>query len=198
MWEKIKKITPDTWARTLCLLVALINQCLAIFGKQALPFAENDIYQIVSILATVVTGAVAWWKNNSFTTVAQTADAVMKQMKAGQLDTDSLQPILNSAPVAEAVQTAEKAAEEKAKVSSEPAAEGAETAANSGTVQEAVPFSDTNNPVVDASSAASVAAAPIADNAGLESGKILPDAADVAGQSGGTPAGSESDTTGPV
>ena len=104
MWEKIKKITPDTWARTICLLIALVNQCLAIFGKQALPFAENDIYQVVSILATIVTGAVAWWKNNSFTTVAQTADAVMKQMKAGQLDTGSLQPILNGVQAKQPIQ----------------------------------------------------------------------------------------------
>ncbi len=81
MWEKIKTVTPDTWARTICLLVALVNQCLAILGKEALPFAENDIYQVVSLLATIITGAIAWWKNNSFTEAAKNADALLKESK---------------------------------------------------------------------------------------------------------------------
>ena len=127
MWEKIKKITPDTWARTICLLIALVNQCLAIFGKQALPFAENDIYQLVSVLATVVTGAAAWWKNNSFTTVAQTADAVMKQLKAGQLDTGSLQPILNGAQTEQPIQESAKPDAAGTQTIDMPAAERAET-----------------------------------------------------------------------
>lgn len=81
MWEKIKTVTPDTWARTICLLVALVNQCLAILGKESLPFAENDIYQVVSLLATIITGAIAWWKNNSFTEAAKNADALLKESK---------------------------------------------------------------------------------------------------------------------
>lgn len=81
MWEKIKSVSPDTWARTVCLFIALINQCLAIFGKEALPFAENSIYQAVSLIATIVTGAVAWWKNNSFTHAARMADDMMKDAK---------------------------------------------------------------------------------------------------------------------
>ena len=81
MWEKIKTVTPDTWARTICLLVALVNQCLAILGKESLPFAENDIYQVVSLLATIITGSIAWWKNNSFTEAAKNADAILKESK---------------------------------------------------------------------------------------------------------------------
>ena len=84
MWEKIKSVSPDTWARTVCLFMALLNQCLAIFGKEALPFAENDIYQAVSLIATLVTGAVAWWKNNSFTQAARMGDKIMKGMKANE------------------------------------------------------------------------------------------------------------------
>ena len=89
MWEKIKNVTPDTWARTICLLIALVNQCLAIFGKQALPFAENDIYQVVSLLATIITGAIAWWKNNSFTQAAQTADQIMSGLKTDEKAADN-------------------------------------------------------------------------------------------------------------
>lgn len=83
VWEKMKNVTPDTWARSICLLVALINQVLAILGKDLLPFAENDIYQLVSIVATIVAGLAAWWKNNSFTTPAIQADKYMKALKSG-------------------------------------------------------------------------------------------------------------------
>lgn len=78
-WDKLKSVKPDTWARTICLLLALVNQCLAIFGKGALPFTDDQVYQIVSLIATIVTGAIAWWKNNSFTQNAIAADKMRKE-----------------------------------------------------------------------------------------------------------------------
>lgn len=39
-----ERINPDTIARTIVLILALINQTLAIFGKERLPFVESDIY----------------------------------------------------------------------------------------------------------------------------------------------------------
>lgn len=80
-WLKLKSVKPATWARTACLVLALVNQVLAIFGKNALPFAENDVYQIVSMIATIVTGVIAWWKNNSFTEPAQLADDYLAKLR---------------------------------------------------------------------------------------------------------------------
>ena len=74
----MKKISADTIARTIVLALALINQILAIAGREVLPFAEDDIYQLVSLIATVVTSAVAWWKNNSFTAKAIEADEYLE------------------------------------------------------------------------------------------------------------------------
>ena len=74
----MKKISADTIARTIVLALALINQILAITGREVLPFAEDDIYQLVSLIATVVTSAVAWWKNNSFTSKAIEADEYLE------------------------------------------------------------------------------------------------------------------------
>ena len=42
-------IRADTIARTIILLLALVNQLLAIFGHSAIAFADNDIYQSVSV-----------------------------------------------------------------------------------------------------------------------------------------------------
>lgn len=78
----MKSIKADTIARTIVLALALINQVLAIVGKQALPFAEDEVYQICSLIATIVTSGIAWWKNNSFTQAAIAGDELMKQKKS--------------------------------------------------------------------------------------------------------------------
>ena len=67
-------ITAGTIARTIVLLLALANQVLAMCGKQVLNIADDDIYQVVSIVFTISASAVAWWKNNSFTQEAIKAD----------------------------------------------------------------------------------------------------------------------------
>lgn len=80
----MKKVTADTIARTIVLGLALVNQVLAIAGKEVLPFANDDIYQLVSLIATIGTSAAAWWKNNSFTAAAIAADQYKEQIKGGE------------------------------------------------------------------------------------------------------------------
>ena len=60
---KEKKITPDTIARTIILVIAIANTVLTMLGKNPLPFADDDIYTAVSIIATLAASAWAWWKN---------------------------------------------------------------------------------------------------------------------------------------
>lgn len=74
-------VKTDTVARTIVLALALINQILAVTGKGTLDIAENDIYQIVSLVATIVSSVWAWWKNNSFTQHAIEADDYLKKLK---------------------------------------------------------------------------------------------------------------------
>lgn len=77
------KIQPDTIARTIVLALALLNQLLAIFGKGTIQIAENDIYQVVSIVWTIASAIVAWWYNNSFTKHAIRADDYLASLKNG-------------------------------------------------------------------------------------------------------------------
>ncbi len=72
------KISAGTAARTICLALALINQLLTVFGKKVIPFADDDIYTVVSAVFTIGASAAAWWKNNSFTEAARTADELLK------------------------------------------------------------------------------------------------------------------------
>ena len=76
------KITAGTIARTIVLLLALVNQCLSMAGIQVIPIADEDINTLVTTLWTVCAALVAWWKNNSFTKAARDGDAVMRQEKA--------------------------------------------------------------------------------------------------------------------
>lgn len=77
----MKNVKSDTIARTFVLALALINQVLAIVGKDALPFTEDSIYQICTLIATLITSGIAWWKNNSFTQAAIEADELKEKLK---------------------------------------------------------------------------------------------------------------------
>ena len=74
----MKHIKKDTLARTVVLALALTNQVLAVTGRELLPFAQEDVYQLISLLCTLISSGVAWWKNNSFTRHAAMGDLYMR------------------------------------------------------------------------------------------------------------------------
>lgn len=80
----LSKVDIGTIVRTAAALIALVNQIFAITGLQQIPFDDQAVYQWLSMGATVITFAVNWWKNNSFTREAQLGDKVKK---AAQEDT---------------------------------------------------------------------------------------------------------------
>ena len=75
------KITAETIARTIVLVIALLNQIFAIFGREQIPIAEDNIYQLVSILFTIGAAVWSWWKNNSVTKNAVKADEYLAELK---------------------------------------------------------------------------------------------------------------------
>lgn len=78
------KIEIDTIARTIVLALALLNQILAVMGRGTIDIAESDIYQIASLVATIVSALWAWWKNNSFTRHAILADEYLDKLRSGK------------------------------------------------------------------------------------------------------------------
>jgi SPP1 family holin len=83
------KIQADTIARTIVLALALFNQVLAVTGKGTLDIAENDIYQIVSLVWTLASAVVAWWFNNDFTKEAIEAGAYLKRLRNAKKYSDA-------------------------------------------------------------------------------------------------------------
>ena len=79
-----QKVTPETIIRTIVLVLALINQALTASGKNPLPFAESEIYELLTLLVTIGASLWAWWKNNSFTPAAIKADKYMQELRKGK------------------------------------------------------------------------------------------------------------------
>jgi SPP1 family holin len=77
-------IKVETIIRTICFFIALANELLVHFGKQRLPFTEDETYQIVSHLVTYAIAIWCWWKNNSFTQPAIKADAYMEELRKSE------------------------------------------------------------------------------------------------------------------
>ena len=77
-------IKTETIIRTIVLVLALVNQVLAIYGKDKIPITEDEIYQLITLVFTICSSIWAWWKNNSFTQPAIKADEYMEQLRKNQ------------------------------------------------------------------------------------------------------------------
>ena len=81
--KEVPKITAGTIARTIILILSLVNQFLLLFGKPILKFNSAEITELVANIWTICAALAAWWKNNSFTPAARIADVIMRALKAG-------------------------------------------------------------------------------------------------------------------
>ncbi|MHC9079952.1 phage holin [Bacillus altitudinis] len=82
----MKNFDKGTVIRTVLLFMALINQALILFGKPILPISEDQVtslaetlYLAGSMIFTIVTTLVAWFKNNYVTSKGQQQKEVLKQ-----------------------------------------------------------------------------------------------------------------------
>lgn len=71
----------ETIIRVVVLIILLINQFLIITGVTDFVVEENEVYEIISTIATTIMSLWTMWKNNSFTKNAQKADEYLKQLK---------------------------------------------------------------------------------------------------------------------
>jgi SPP1 family holin len=83
-----ENISTDTIIRTIVLMIALLNQALTSLGKNPIPFADEVIYEGVSLLVTFAAAAWTWWKNNSVTPEAVEADRYLAELRAKKKEED--------------------------------------------------------------------------------------------------------------
>ncbi len=73
-----RKPSKATIIRTIILVLAIVNNALAIAGKSPLPIDDEMVTEVVSFVFTTGAAIVTWWKNNSFTQKAIEADEKYK------------------------------------------------------------------------------------------------------------------------
>ena len=71
------KISKGTIIRTACLLLAIVNNLLAIYGKSPLPINDETLTEVISFCFTTAASVSSWWYNNSFTQKAIEADELL-------------------------------------------------------------------------------------------------------------------------
>ena len=78
------KVSAGTIARTVILALALVNQVLTATGHNVINVSDEDINTLISTVFTVATAIIAWYKNNSITKAAISADEYMKELKSNK------------------------------------------------------------------------------------------------------------------
>ena len=102
------KIKTATIARLAALVVALINQCLAVFGRGVIPFTENMAYQAVSLIAVIVIAAVNAWYNNDISQLALLCGGVFDALSDKKITEEEIEKMLADAENTEKVEEVKK------------------------------------------------------------------------------------------
>lgn len=88
--EEMKlKITPATVARTVIFFLGIVNQILTRCGKPIIPVGNEIITEVISDIWIIVSGLVAWWKNNSFSKAALAGDLMMRLIRKADREKES-------------------------------------------------------------------------------------------------------------
>lgn len=90
--EKLKSVDKGTIIRSATLILAIINQVIAVIG--ATSFASATWYQIVSIIATVVTSIISAWENNDWTYFARLGTDVLDALEDGKITKEEVTEML--------------------------------------------------------------------------------------------------------
>lgn len=81
-----KSVKPVVWVRILALFLSFLNLiAIELFDYQLLPYTDEEIYNGVSVIITVVISIYTTWKNNSFTEEAQEADKLIEAKRKGRI-----------------------------------------------------------------------------------------------------------------
>lgn len=84
--RNIHNVTLGTWVRLILLFLSMSNMTLQAFGVNPIPISDDSIVTVLTVAFAVISGLVAYWKNNSFTEAAQSADEVLKNFRSGEYE----------------------------------------------------------------------------------------------------------------
>ena len=91
------KVTKGTVVRTILMVVVLINLALKAMGHEVINLDESSLTKFIECGVNAVTLILCFWKNNSFTDAAKTADFYLQKIRA--FDTDEVDDLLSEEEV---------------------------------------------------------------------------------------------------
>lgn len=74
--ERVEAIT-----RLVCAFITIANFALSLWGINPLPFADDEVYMIVSVVCATAATLWVWWKNNNITKEAVEAQEFLDDLK---------------------------------------------------------------------------------------------------------------------
>lgn len=77
-------VSTATIVRGIMTVIAAVNIAFGYLGYHLIPVTDADVAGMVDGLIVAITAFIwgwGWWKNNSFTVNAQTADDLLRQLK---------------------------------------------------------------------------------------------------------------------
>lgn len=91
------KVKFSTVARIITLVVAIANECIALFGQAAFSFTDSMPYQIISLVFTAIAAFINCWYNQDITQAALICGEVFDAIKDGELTEEEIKKIVENA-----------------------------------------------------------------------------------------------------
>lgn len=95
--ERIKAITT-----LIVTALLLVNTILTAYGKNPIPYAESQVYELISNFLSAIAVIYAWWKNQNITSAAAKAQGWLNEIKINKADAQELNYEEEDLPVVEA------------------------------------------------------------------------------------------------
>ena len=90
---KLASVDKGTIIRSVTLILAIVNQAIAIIGASS--FASAAWYQYISLAATITASLISAWENNDWTHFAKLGTGVLNALEDGKITADEVQELLD-------------------------------------------------------------------------------------------------------
>ena len=87
-------ISVSTIVRTLCLVLALVNQLLSAAGKPIIPIENETLEALLTAGITTIVAIINWWKNANFSANAIEAQKVKNALDKKTITTEEVASFL--------------------------------------------------------------------------------------------------------
>lgn len=77
----LKGVKRSTWIRMILYMISLCTMILKYVGVNLPIISESDVSEIISLVFIILVFLQGYWKNNSFTKVAQEVDEILNERK---------------------------------------------------------------------------------------------------------------------